>query len=348
MEAGPADFDVRHSDISIPGSNPEDFPEGRKATAMMQFKRLDWLLRRFVAGAIMLHGFVSLSSCAFAQASASDDATHFSYDNKAALDVKQVSLTVQDGVTVQDITYTGSNGDTVPAYLVIPKSNGKLAGIIWGHWLMPGTANANRQEFLKEAIELAPGGVISLLVDAPQARPNFKPAPNPVLVAQQVIDLRRGMDLLLSRSDVDAKKIAYVGHSWDASNGAILDAVDKRFAAFVFMSGPQSMREYVLSSDSPRTAPMRKTIDMAKVERTMKANAWADPGSYADRLGPAPALFQYGLHDEDWVPLQDAKDYIAMSSGPKTVQFYDADHALNSKASVDRDAFLRKTLNLAP
>jgi hypothetical protein len=42
------------------------------------------------------------------------------------------------------------------------------------------------------------------------------------------------------------------------------------------------------------------------------------------------------------VPLQDAKDYIAMSSGPKTVQFYDADHALNAKAGVDRDEFLHK------
>ena len=315
---------------------------------MMHVRRLDWLLRQFVAGAMMLHGFASLSSFAFVQASASDDATHFSYDNKAALDVKQVSLTVQDGVTVQDITYTGSNGDTVPAYLVIPKSNGKFAGIIWGHWLMPGAANANRQEFLKEAIALAPAGVISLLIDAPQARPNFMPTLNPILVAQQVIDVRRAMDLLLSRPDVDPTRIAYVGHSWDAGNGAILDAVDKRFAAFVFMSGPQSMREYILSSDSPRTAPMRKSTDMAKVEQTMKTNAWADPGSYADRLGPAPVLFQYGLHDEDWVPLQDAKDYIAMSSGPKTVQFYDADHALNTKASVDRDAFLRKTLSLTP
>jgi hypothetical protein len=61
----------------------------------------------------MFHGFVSLSGIAFGQASASDDATHFSYDNKAALDAKQVSPTVQDGVSVQAITYTGSNGDTV-------------------------------------------------------------------------------------------------------------------------------------------------------------------------------------------------------------------------------------------
>ncbi len=317
-------------------------------TTIKHFTRLEWLRTRLVGGGILLLGFVSHFGLALAQAPSLDNATHFAYDNRAALEVKQVSVEVLDGVTVQDLTYTGGNGDSVPAYLVIPNGRGKFAGVIWGHWLMPGAANSNRQEFLKEATALAPSGVVSLLIDAPQTRPNFKPTPNPVLVAQQVMDLRRGLDLLLSRPDVDPTRIAYVGHSWDAGNGAILDAVDKRFAAFVFMSGPQSTRELVLSSDSPRYAPMRKTIDMAKAEQTMKANAWADPGSYADKLGPAPALFQYGLHDEDWVPLQDAKDYIAMSSGPKTVQFYDADHALNAKAGVDRDDFLHKTLKLAP
>jgi hypothetical protein len=145
-------------------------------TAMKHFTRLDWLLTRIVAGAILLHGYASLSSLAFAQASSSDDATHVSYDNQAAVDLMQVSVTVQDGVTVQDLTYTGSNEVAVPL----------------------------------------------------------------------------------------------------------------------------------------------------------------------------PALFQYGLHNEDWVPLQDAKGYIARSSGPKTIQFYDADHALNTKASVDRDDFLRKTHNLTP
>jgi cephalosporin-C deacetylase-like acetyl esterase len=209
---------------------------------------------------------------------------------------------------------------------------------------MPGASNSNREEFLQEAIALASSGVVSLLVDSPQARPGFQPTPNSVLVAQQVVDLRRTVDLLLSRGDVDAKSIAYVGHSWDAGTGAILDALDKRLAAFVFMSGPQSMMEYVLTSDSPRMVPMRKTTDMAKVEQSMKVTSWSDPSSYADTLGPAPALFQYGLHDEEWVPLKDAKDYVAMASEPKTVKYYEADHALNAKATADRDAFLKKIL----
>jgi cephalosporin-C deacetylase-like acetyl esterase len=298
-----------------------------------------------IAMAILSLGSLS-NGVASGQTPGSGDPSHFNYDAGISLAVKQLSSKVQDGVSIQDITYTGSNGDIVPAYLVIPPGTGKFAAVIWGHWLMPGAANSSRDEFLEEAIALAPSGVLSLLIDSPQHRPGFKPTPNPTLVAQQVVDLRRGIDLLLSRADVDASRIAYVGHSWNAGNGAILDAVDKRLMAFVFMGGPQSTMEYVLSSDSPRMAQARKTNDMAKVEQNLKTNAWADPGSYANKLGPAPALFQYGLHDDVWVPLADAKDYFAMSSGPKSVEFYDADHALNEKARIDRDDFLKRTLDL--
>jgi pimeloyl-ACP methyl ester carboxylesterase len=211
---------------------------------------------------------------------------------------------------------------------------------------MPNSPTSNRKEFLSEAIALAPTGAVSLLIDAPQARPGVKPTPNTALVTRQVIDLRRGIDLLLTRSDVDPKRIAYVGHSWDAGTGAILDAVDKRIATFVFMSGPQSNRQYILFSDSPRMVSARKAMDVTKVEQTMEANAWADPGAYATDLGPAPALFQYGLQDEEWVPLKDAKDYFAMSSGPKENKFYDCGHALNAEARLDRFEFLRQHLAL--
>jgi cephalosporin-C deacetylase-like acetyl esterase len=301
----------------------------------------------FLAGLAVIFGVLQLPGDILAQSPGPGDSARFTYDRGVSLNVKQVSVRISEGVTIQEITYTGSSGDTVPAYLVIPKGSGKFAGVIWGHWLMPGAANSNREEFLDEAIGLAPAGVVSLLIDVPQKRPNFKPMPGAALIAQQVVDLRRGLDLLLSRPDIDAARIAYVGHSWDSGVGAILDAVDKRFAAFVFMSGPQSTKQYVLSS--PSMLALRKTADtekVAQVEESLKANAWADPGSYASQLGPAPALFQYGLHDEVWVPLADAKDYIAMASGPKKVEFYDADHALNAKAGMDRDNFLIKTLNL--
>jgi dienelactone hydrolase len=284
---------------------------------------------------------------AFPQEEITRNAEHFDYDATAALGVKEVSVKQRDGVSIHDITYISPNGE-VPAYLVVPKGPGKFAAVLWGHWLMPNSLTSNREEFLNEAVACAPAGVISLLIDAPQVRPGFKPTPNPVLIAQQVIDLRRGVDLLLSRSEMDPKRIAYVGHSWDAGTGAILDAVDKRFAAFVFMGGPQSNLQYVLFSDSPRMVSARKSMDITKVEQTMQTNAWADPGSYVKHLGPASALFQYGLQDEEWVPLKDAKDYFTTSSGPKEVKFYDSGHALNAQARLDRFEFLRQHLALLP
>ena len=53
-------------------------------TKMQHCARLDWLLTIFVVGATLLHGFASLSGFAFAQASSSDNATHFAYDNQGA------------------------------------------------------------------------------------------------------------------------------------------------------------------------------------------------------------------------------------------------------------------------
>ena len=265
-------------------------------------------------------GLVISTGAVQAQTPGPDDAAHFVYDDSAVLDVKQISVKGQGEVTIQDITYAGSNGDIVPAYLVIPKTTGKHAGVIWGHWMMPGVTNANRTEFLGEAIALAPAGVVSLLIDAPPSRPDFKPPAGPEIIVQQLVDLRRGLDLLLSRPDIDAARIAYVGHSFDAQIGAVLDATDKRFAGFVFMSGPQNLDKQV---------------------------PWANPRTYAGKLGPAPSLFQYGLHGP-LVPVAQARDYLALASGPKTVQFYDADHALNDQAKTDRDNFLKKTLNLRP
>ena len=298
----------------------------------------------FVAAAITM--FLLRNSAA--QEHGTPDAGHFDYSVSAPLEGKEVSVERRDGASIHNIVYTSPGGGVVPAYLVVPSRPGKFAGILWGHWLMPSSSTANRQEFLNEAIAFAAAGVVSLLIDAPQARPGFTPSPNPVLTKQQVVDLRRGIDLLVARPDVDPKRIAYVGHSWNAGTGAILDAVDKRVAVFAFMGGPQSNREYVLFSDSPRVVSARKGMDMAKVEQTMQTNAWADPGSYPTLLGPGPALFQYGLQDEEWVPLKDAKDYFASSAGPKEIKFYDCGHALNAQARLDRFAFLRQHLNLQP
>ena len=284
-------------------------------------------------------------------ADAQDSSQRFADKSRTPLNPLVLATDIRNGVKVFDMTYAGSEG-RVPAYLVVPKGSGEFAAIVWAHWLMPGSAFQNRREFLDEAIALAPSGVISLLIDAPQNRPGFIAEDDPLgdqqphLMQEETVDLRRGLDLLLQRKDVDPSRVAFVGHSLGTEAGSALDVVDKRFKAFVFMAGPQSVRELILTSHRPGFDEWRKETPASKIDAYLTTYAWADPATYAAHFGPAAALFQYAAKD-DWVTVPEAKQYIALVAGPKTIKFYDSGHALNAKARVDRFAFLQQQLNLS-
>src|SRR5258705_12415467 len=168
---------------------------------------------------------------------------HFDYDQTAPLAIKTVKTESRGEARLYDITYASPKGGVVPAFLVAPKGKGPFAAIIWGHWYWQNSEMRNRKQFLEEAVALASAGVVSLLTDGPVARPGHVQDRTPLNeqqatdMVQQVIDMRRGLDLLLARKDVDPKRIAFVGHSYNASVGAILSGVDRRFKAFVLMAG---------------------------------------------------------------------------------------------------------------
>src|SRR6266849_2242240 len=162
---------------------------------------------------------------------------HFDYDQEAPLGIKQIGATHREHADVYDITYSSPKGGVVPAYLVVPKGRGPFAAVIWGHWYWDNSSMRNRKEFLDESIVLAQAGVVSLLTDGPVARPGHVGNNEPlneqatVELVQQVVDMRRGVDLLLARRDVDSKRVAFVGHSYNAGVGAILSGADRRFKA---------------------------------------------------------------------------------------------------------------------
>src|SRR6267142_1718357 len=170
-------------------------------------------------------------------------AQHFDYDQKAPFGLKEIGVEHRGTTAVHDITYTSPKGGVVPAYLVVPTGKGPFAAVVWGHWYWGNSPARNRTEFLDEAVALASVGVVSLLTDGPIARPGYVENNEPLNeqritdLVQQVVDMRRGVDLLLARKEVDPKRIAYVGHSYNATVGAFLAGLDHRFKAFVLMAG---------------------------------------------------------------------------------------------------------------
>lgn len=273
---------------------------------------------------------------------------HFDYEQKATLDLREAGVERRGGAAVHDISYASPKGGRVPAYLVVPEGKGPFAAVIWGHWYQTGSEFLNRKEFLEEAVALAPAGVVSLLVDGPITRPGYVAAKDPLdesqieYRVQAILDMRRGADLLLARGDVDAKRLAYVGHSYNAATGAFLAGIDKRFKAFVLMAGNLSDE---VDKKSPGFQDFRKQVGAEKVDAFMAKYAWLDQGKYVAHAAPATVLLQYATK-EDFLTPERAREYAALVSEPKSLKFYDAPHALNAEARRDRVAFLVKELGV--
>jgi pimeloyl-ACP methyl ester carboxylesterase len=208
----------------------------------------------------------------------------------------------------------------------------------------------NRKQFLDEAIALAAAGVVSLLPDGPIARPGHVESKDPLdeSVAldflQEVIDMRRGVDLLLARRDVDPKRIAYVGHSYNAGVGALLSGLDRRFKAFVLMAGSMSDE---ISQNTPEFRDFRQKVGAEKLDAFIAKYYYLDQGKFVSHAAPAVVFLQFASQEKFLTP-ERARQHAAVVSEPKQFKLYEAPHALNAEARRDRIQFLIEQLKLKP
>ena len=208
----------------------------------------------------------------------------------------------------------------------------------------------NRKEFLDEAVTLATCGVLSLLTDGPVARPGHVENREPLNdqqatdLVQQIVDMRRGVDLLVARKDVDPKRIAYVGHSYNATVGGFLSGIDKRFAAFVLMAGGLSDE---VDMKTKEYEEYRQKIGPERFDAFVAKYTWLDPGKFVSHAAAAVVFMQYATQEKYLTP-EGARKYAAIVSEPKRFNLYDAPHALNAEARRDRLAFLCEQLQVKP
>src|SRR5882672_7920381 len=275
---------------------------------------------------------------------------HFDYDQSAPLGLKQIGIQHREHANVYDITYESPKGGIVPAYLVVPKGRGPFAAVIWGHWCWGNSSMRNRREFLDEAIVLAQAGVVSLLPDAPLARPGYVTIKDPfeernaTEFVQHVVDMRRGVEVLFSRANVDRNRVAYVGHSCNAVVGAVLSGLDRRFKVFVLMAGTTSDE---VTQSTKEFQEFRQKMGPEKVDAFNARYSYLDQGKYVSHAAPAVVFLQYGSQ-EKFLNAERAVQFAAIVSEPKRLKIYDAPHALNAEARRDRIQFLKHQLKLPP
>jgi dienelactone hydrolase len=292
----------------------------------------------------------TLAALLFAATPALAGSEHFAYDPKAPLDAVTADVETRGDVVIQDLSYASPKGGRVPAYLVVPVGKGPFAAVVWGHWYWENSPMKSRRQFLDEAIVLARSGVVSLLTDGPVARAGYVPDRTPLNakqfddLVQQVVDMRRGADLLLTRPEIDPRRLAFVGHSYNATVGAILAGVDRRFKALVLMAGALSDQVDFRSAEYRR---YREKVGPARWDAFAAEHAWVDPGPYLAHAAPAAVFMQFATQEDFLTPMR-VKEYAAIVSEPKRFKSYDAPHALNAEARRDRLAFLAEMLGVKP
>ena len=267
-------------------------------------------------------------------------------------EIRVLGTTNRGTALVDDIVFPGPDGLDVEAYLVRPGAavadgaagGGDAAsatgrpgpGVLMWHWLDSEAPDGNRTQYLDEAADLASAGVVSLL---PQGRFPWQIAPDyaeadMAEIRAEVARLRAGLDLLAARSDVDATRLAVVGHDFGGMLAAVAAAAEARLRALVIVAATPRWGDWFLRFW--RIADDR--IDYLRALRPL------DPIERIGDIGPAVVLCQFAERDFYIAPMTALEFHGAAPSGSE-LRWYDAGHDMRlAETRADRRAFLAKTL----
>lgn len=259
----------------------------------------------------------------------------FSYEQRAPLAVEVRGRTQRKaGARIQTLTYADGSGGRADALLVAPleppgESN---AGVVFGYGY-----GGSRGDFLDEAVALAARGVVSVL---PSTETKMTPDADADVetLRRSVVLERRAFDLLVARPDVDADRLAFVGHSWGAIRAAVHAGVEKRLAAVCYAGFGLYASRYALEWGGSQHE--RRYLDSA---------SRFDPSAYLGMPGRRAVLLQFAEYDENDWPDSDYATLERVTAPPVERLDYPINHEdlrEEAKPMRDRAAFLTRELRL--
>jgi dienelactone hydrolase len=289
------------------------------------------LLTVLVAGAC----FVVLAGCGGGASSA--DQGPFAYDESAPLEAVDNGVVDPDyPLAVHDVSYL-SDGKRIEAFLVLPPGDGPWPAAVYVHG-----AGADRRSMLGAATWLAARGAVTLAISAPSAGAPEPTGATPVarlekhrdLEVGDVVAVRRAVDMLAERDDIDADRIGYIGWSAGARAGAILAGIEPRLRALVLLApGSARVSEFVAAA-SPE--------DKAAVESVMSS---IDPLTYIARGHEGSILIQDGEQDAV-IPREALQAVIDAAPADTDTRWYEGGHEVGLQAYREHLDWLQEHLDV--
>jgi serine/threonine protein kinase/formylglycine-generating enzyme required for sulfatase activity len=236
--------------------------------------------------------------------------SHYRYD-KTPLDARVVDKIETDEYSREKIAYTGANDEVAIAYLYLPRNAQKPYQVI--NFVPGGSCSAGFQpteglefSFFSPHIKLGRAVLVSIYKGCPdrpwpvEQRPvDRKSVKYRDAIVSFATDVRRGLDYLETRADIDAGKIALMSLS-ASFRGLILGAVEARYDSVVFLG-------------------------YGVYKRQLDYIPEANPIYFAPHIR-MPKLILNGRYDEDFPLKAAAEPLYRLLREPKRLELYDGGH----------------------
>jgi dienelactone hydrolase len=280
----------------------------------------------------------------FGGVASTGDRDLFSYDVDAPLNLQKTAESTTNGVEVSSISFSSPDGGLVNGMMWDPVTRpGLRPGMVLMHGL-PGNASS----MTGIAQNYAEYGAVVIAIDAPWNRRAAPPyltftAQDRTEQIQVIKDLQRAVDVLRSRPNVDADRIAFVGFSWGGATGALFLGIERRLRAAALVVGHGGQ---VSHATGPEGFKNISGLPCARRVAWIRAMAPIEPIRFVGHAN-VPLLLQNGRFDE-FVPAYEAEELHAAAPQPKDVRWYDTGHNLSQQARADRLKWLHEKIGIDP
>jgi dienelactone hydrolase len=295
-------------------------------------------IHRRLVPVLILASAGALTACGGGGNSHSSSGATFAYDASKPLDLRTKRTVRESGVAIRDVSFKRASGETIPAYLVLPRGKGRHPAVIYAHG-----SGGSRRDLLPSAVGLAERGAVALALDmrysAARSRQSLPQGIDGVKVAtdneiESVVEVRRAVDLLQSLPYVDKHKVGYVGWSAGARTGAITAGVEHRIRFYDLLAGGAlPVSNYVAGAPKDSRGEVEDLLGKT------------DPLHFVAMAAPSSLLFQDGRHDEV-VPRKALVGLEHSASKPKQLRWYDSGHVPSQRAWTDSLEWLSQRLGL--
>ncbi len=257
--------------------------------------------------------------------------TYYEYGRTLPLNVAEEPFRDEPHYKVLKVYFDSVNDEQVPGLLSLPKMQGEVPCVIFLH------GYGGRKEDVLEAAEMiAKEGYAIMAIDAEyhgERREEGKELYSPNIsdsvrgIVQTVIDLRRAIDYVETRPEIDKDKIGYAGGSMGGILGAIFIGVEPRVKAAALIVAGGNMSLMIRESQHPTMPAIREFLQREGLshEELQSLLDPVDPVNFISRFSPRPVVFHLGKHDTI-VPAEAGRQLYEKAGQPKEIYWYDTGH----------------------